>query len=82
MYYAEFKVERLGINEVEGIFYEWLEEDVSENLLEDWGFGKEGALVGVFVEFKESGINSGIYLEILLSRYVIAGGQVDVIKEY
>ena len=88
MYYAEFTVEGLGANYGEGIFYDWMQEDISEDQLEDWGFGKiDGspfinAGVSVFVEFIEVGINSAIYFEILLSRYVLAGGDVEVTREH
>ena len=83
MYYAEFTVGGLDANQVEGIFYEWLNEDVSENLLEDWGFGKGvGSFSECFVEFKDSGVSSAIYFEILLTRYVLEGANVDVTQEY
>lgn len=85
MYYAEFTVGGLDANQVEGIFYEWLNEDVSENLLEDWGFGKRdgvGSFSECFVEFKDSGVSSAIYFEILLTRYVLEGANVDVTQEY
>ena len=88
MYYAEFTVGGLDANQVEGIFYEWLNEDVSESLLEGWGFGKRDGTTGrpfaieCFVEFKDSGVSSAIYFEILLTRYVLEGANVDVTQEY
>ena len=90
MYYAEFRVERLGINEVEGIFYDWYEDSRYDlqSSLEDFGFGKRDGTTGrpfaieCFVEFRDNDVRNGITFEILLTQYVLAGGQVDVIKEY